>query len=165
MKLRAVRRTISWTLAMKCMLRPSQAGQTCMRHIMIWCSICSKQKFSTRNFKERENSTRRWHHINLHSTNLHTYEMDISIFQTWTDQKIVGNSLQPIGVIITGNLFIKVHVEKYNRYYWSVWLDHEAKNFPVFSDMNSSTGNVLCVINFFFNISARIIVQNLYTFK
>ena len=25
-----------------------------------------------------------------------------------TDQKIVGNSDQPIGVIVTGNLFIKV---------------------------------------------------------
>ena len=25
----------------------------------------------------------------------------------YADQKIVGNSLQPIGVIITGNLFIK----------------------------------------------------------
>ena len=52
-----------------------------------------------------------------------------------SDQKIVGNSLQPIGIIITGNLFIKLHVEKHNICYWSVWLDHEAKNFPVFSDM------------------------------
>ena len=40
------------------------------------------------------------------------------------DQKIVGNSLQPIGVIITGN---PIHVESYNRCYWSVRLDYEAR--------------------------------------
>ena len=53
------------------------------------------------------------------------------------DKKIVGNSLQPIGAIITGNLFMKSFTLKsYNRCYLISAARSRSKNFPVFSDMS-----------------------------
>ena len=51
-----------------------------------------------------------------------------SLLINHSKKKVVGNSLQPIGIIITGKLFTgKLHVESYNRCHWSARLDYEAR--------------------------------------
>ena len=67
-------------------------------------SLCQPLSFSPNSDKDRQTQTDRQTDRSTLKT-LAFHKMQVN--QVITDQKIVGNSLQPIDVIITGNLFIK----------------------------------------------------------
>ena len=83
------------------------------------------------------------------------------------DQKIVGSSLQPIGVIITGNLFIKAPCWELQQILLVSAARSRSKNFPVFSDMlvccssQSQWGIFWGVIIHFYSLKQRETIRTL----
>ena len=73
--------------------------------------------------------------------------LQINVLNVSSDQKIVGNSLQPIGVIITGNLFIKAPCWELQQILLVSAARSRNKNFPVFCDMFEPSFQIRISIN------------------